>query len=110
MHPSRRPGFEATPQLREDRPGAGLGIGLFTAHIGPLILDRAPAGHVARVQAVLVLAHSVPLLATITLLGTVADVVGARPVLLVCGIALALAAGAALTSRTPTAADLVLPA
>ena len=86
--------------------GMGLGIGLFTAHIGPLILDRAPASHVARVQAVLVLAHSVPLLATITLLGTAADVVGARTVLVACALALTAAAGAALTSRALTAPGL----
>jgi hypothetical protein len=46
----------------------GLGIGLFTVHIGPLNLDRTPASHVARVQAVLVLAHAVPLLLTVTVL------------------------------------------
>lgn len=85
--------------------GIGLGIGLFTAHIGPLIRDRAPASHVARVQAVLVLAHSVPLLATITLLGTAADVVGAPTVLATCGLALAAAAAAALTSCALTAPE-----
>jgi hypothetical protein len=82
--------------------GTSLGIGIFTAHIGPLILGRTPASHLARVQAVLVLAHSVPLLATITVLGTAADVVGPRTVLLACGTALAVAAGAALTSGALT--------
>ena len=90
--------------------GIGLGIGLFTAHIGPLILGRTPETHLARVQAVLVLAHSVPLLATVTVLGTAADVVGTPAVLVACGAALALAAGPALTSRALTAPELATTA
>jgi MFS family permease len=76
----------------------GLGTGVFTAHIGPLILGQTPASHMSRVQAVLVLTQSLPLLATITLLGTAADVVGTPAVLVGCGIALAVAATAALAA------------
>jgi hypothetical protein len=83
----------------------GLGTGTFVAHIGPLILSQTPASHMSRVQAVLVLAQSLPLLATTTVLGTAADVVGASAVLVTCGAAVAVAAGTALASRAlaPTA-------
>jgi MFS family permease len=77
----------------------GLGTGTFVAHIGPLILSQTPASHMSRVQAVLVLAQSLPLLATTTVLGTAADVVGASAVLVTCGAAVAVAAGTALASR-----------
>jgi MFS family permease len=77
----------------------GLGTGTFVAHIGPLILSQTPASHMSRVQAVLVLAQSLPLLATNTVLGTAADVVGASAVLVTCGAAVAVAAGTALASR-----------
>jgi MFS family permease len=79
--------------------GIGLGTGAFVAHVGPLILGRTPASHMSRVQAVLVLAQSLPLLATNPVLGATADVVGAPAVLAACGAALAVAAGAALASR-----------
>jgi hypothetical protein len=52
---------------------------------------------------VLVLAQSLPLLGTITLLGTAADVVGTPAVLVACGIALAVAATVALTAPALTA-------
>jgi hypothetical protein len=81
----------------------GLGTGVFTAHIGPLILGQTPASHLSRVQAALVLAQTLPLLGTITLLGTAADVAGTPAVLVACGIALAVAATAALTSPALTA-------
>jgi hypothetical protein len=55
---------------------------------------------------VLVLALAVPLLLTVTVLGTAADVIGARSVLLACGTTLAIAAGTALISRTLTAPGL----
>jgi MFS family permease len=80
----------------------GLGTGVFVAHVGPLILGRTPASHMSRVQAVLVLAQSVPLLATNPALGAAVDVVGAPTVLVVCGAALAVSAGTALASRVRT--------
>ena len=76
----------------------GLGTGLFTTHLGPLLLGSAPVSHLARVQAVVLLAQSLPLIATNNLLGGLADVLA--PGLLVggCGIGLAAAAFAALRS------------
>jgi hypothetical protein len=70
----------------------GVGAGLFSAHIAPLVLGAAPAAHLARIQAVLVLVQSVPLLVTTNVLGRLADAGSASVVLLVCASALALAA------------------
>jgi hypothetical protein len=63
-----------------------------------LLLGSAPVSHLARVQAVLLLAQSLPLIATNNVLGGLADVL--TPGLLVggCGIGLATAALAALRS------------
>ena len=61
-------------------------------------------------QAVLVLAHSVPLLAIVTLLGTAADVVGAPTVLVASATTLAVAAGAAIGSRALIAPEPVASA
>jgi hypothetical protein len=76
----------------------GLGTGAFTAHIGPLILGQAPASHMSRVQAVVGVAQSLPLLVSNTVLGAAADVVGVPIVLVGCGVALAVAAAGALAS------------
>ncbi|GAA3917952.1 MFS transporter [Actinoplanes auranticolor] len=80
---------------------AGLGNGLFSAHIAPLVLEAAPATHLARIQAVLVLVQSVPLLVTNNALGGLADAGSASVVLLVCASALALA-----TALTAVCSDL----
>jgi hypothetical protein len=64
----------------------GLGSGLFSTHIGPLLLGSAPATHLSRVQALVTLVQSVSLLVTNNLLGNIARVGG--PVL-----ALAVSAG-----------------
>jgi hypothetical protein len=85
--------------------GIGLGTGIFVAHVGPLILGRTPASHMSRVQAVLVLAQSLPLLATHPALGASADVVGTPVVLTACGAVLAVAAGTALASRALASAQ-----
>ncbi|AGZ45169.1 MFS transporter [Actinoplanes friuliensis] len=69
----------------------GLGTGLFSAHIAPLVLGTAPSTHLARVQAVLVLTQSVPLLITNNVLGGIADRVPVSTVLLACAAALATA-------------------
>ncbi|MEV6815969.1 MFS transporter [Micromonospora sp. NPDC051296] len=78
----------------------GLGSGVFATHIGPLILAAAPVTHLARVQSVLVLAQSLPLLLTTNVLGSLADAVRAPAVLSGCAVVLATAALAALTSPT----------
>jgi MFS family permease len=77
----------------------GIGSGLFTAHVGPLILDGAPPTHLARVQSVLMLAQSLPLLLTNNALGSVSDLFDADVALAVCAVFLLVAA--ALGARSP---------
>ncbi|WP_431726851.1 MFS transporter [Verrucosispora sp. TAA-831] len=76
----------------------GVGSGLFATHVGPLILAAGPATHLARVQSVLVLVQSLPLLLTTALLGAVAEIAAAPTVLYGCAGALAASAVAALAS------------
>jgi hypothetical protein len=71
----------------------GVGSGLFATHIGPLLLGRAPDSHLARVQAVVVLAQNLPLLATTPVLGHLADATTTAVALTLCA---AVLAGAAL--------------
>jgi hypothetical protein len=83
----------------------GSGTGLFTSHVGPLILGQAPAGAAARVQALLVVAQSLPLLLGNAMLGALADGMGAAFVLTGSALLLAGVSGAALASpalRTAT--------
>ncbi|WP_129670182.1 MFS transporter [Phytoactinopolyspora endophytica] len=92
---------------------AGFGTGLFTTHIVPMILGRAPRSHVARVQAVVLMAQSFPLLVTNNGLGAVADVTRTAPVMFLCAVSLIGCALAALASRSlrqhTTARPLVRP-
>jgi MFS family permease len=85
----------------------GAGTGLFTAHVGPVLLERSPPGHVARVQAVLGVAQSLPLLAGTPLLGVLSDLAGAGPVLAGCAAVLTAAAGTAVVTGAlvPSADD-----
>ena len=80
---------------------AGTGTGLFSAHVAPLVLGAAPATHLARIQAVLVLVQSVPLLVTNNVLGGLADAGSAAMVLLACAVALSV-----VTTVTAVRSDL----
>ncbi|MEU3457258.1 hypothetical protein ABZ671_27185 [Micromonospora sp. NPDC006766] len=71
---------------------AGAGSGLFTTHVGPLILGGAPSTHLARVQSVLVLAQSLPLVITNNALGSLNDLFSASVILVVCATFLLAAA------------------
>ncbi|GIM80517.1 hypothetical protein Aco04nite_71130 [Winogradskya consettensis] len=71
----------------------GVGMGMFGTSVAPLVLGATPETHLARVQAVLVFAQSVPLLVTNNLLGAFADVVPAGFVLLTCAGLLAASVG-----------------
>lgn len=77
----------------------GAGTGVFTTHVGPLVLGAAPPTHLARVQAVLLLAQSVPLLGATGLLGVLVTQLGPGAVVAGCGVAVAAAAGLATRSR-----------
>ena len=88
------------PQLWAVVAGAviGVGSGVFATHIGPLILAATPVTHLARVQSVVVLVQSLPLLLTTNVLGSLADAVSVPAVLYACAGVLATTALAALTS------------
>jgi MFS family permease len=86
--------------------GTGVGNGLFAAHVAPLILGRTAGTHLARVQSVVVLAQSLPLLATNNVIGGLVDAVGAPATLGCCAAALAVAASMALRSTALRAAAL----
>lgn len=66
----------------------GLGIGLFSTHVGPLLLGSTPATHLGRVQAVVAMAQSLPLLISNFMLGALAQFTNAQVALTLCAIAL----------------------
>ncbi|MGW0789046.1 MFS transporter [Streptomyces sp. NPDC002911] len=66
----------------------GVGNGIFSAHIAPLILAAAPESHLSRIQAVLVLVQSLALLLMNNVLGIVADIEGAAVVVVSCAVLL----------------------
>ncbi|MGW7079786.1 MFS transporter [Streptomyces sp. NPDC054866] len=76
----------------------GVGNGMFSAHIAPLILTATPASHLSRVQAVLVLVQSLALLLMNNLLGTLADLAGPTVVTAACATLLVGAGLLGLTS------------
>jgi MFS family permease len=77
----------------------GIGAGAFASSLGPLVLGSAPPEYAARVQAVAALAQVLPVLVTSALLGYLADVEGARTVVLICAGATVLVAVLALGSK-----------
>jgi hypothetical protein len=79
---------------------AGAGMGLFTAHLAPLLIGHTPAGRVARVQSVVMLANAAPLLVTNLALGTLSETAGAAPV--IAGIGFATLGCAVLALVSPT--------
>ncbi len=48
----------------------GVGIGLFTSHLAPLFIRSTPKSHLTRLQSLLSLAQTVPLIASTNLLAT----------------------------------------
>ncbi|GIJ07821.1 MFS transporter [Micromonospora andamanensis] len=90
----------------------GVGSGCFATHVGPLVLAATPLTHLARVQAVLVLVQSLPLLVTTNALGLVVEVAHVAVVLHGCAGVLAATGLAALVvpalhrSRTEAAPQL----
>lgn len=72
----------------------GGGMGLFIAHIAPAVLSASPRTHMSRVQSIIALVQTVPILVTNNLLGWVSGRFDVSGALVVVGAAL-LAAGAA---------------
>lgn len=78
---------------------AGLGTGIFSGKVAPLMLVGVPESHTGRIQAAAVLAQMLPLLGANILLGWISDAVGPAPVIAGCGAATALIAALCLTRR-----------
>lgn len=77
----------------------GLGTGLFSTHIGPLILGRTPDTHIGRVQSVVAMAQIVPLLVTNFSFGALAQFAGAKTTLVLGSVSLFAVAAIALRSK-----------
>jgi MFS family permease len=68
----------------------GIGVGLFTSHLAPMFVASTPPTHLTRLQSLLVLAQTVPLLGSTNLVGAVAAS-SARLAILTCAGGTALA-------------------
>ena len=78
----------------------GLGLALFIAHAGPVIVARSPAGHLSRMQALLGVVQSVTLVATNALVGLLASLTGPAATTFAVAAGLAAAGVLAGTRRT----------
>lgn len=77
----------------------GLGNGLFSSHIGPLIMTVTPESHLSRIQALLTLVQSLPLLVMNNVLGNLAGLASVTLALTVCAVAVAGTGLLAVASR-----------
>jgi len=77
----------------------GVGVGLFTSHLAPLFVASTPRSHLTRLQSLLSLAQTLPLIVSMNLLGGVASA-GPRFAVLTCAAGTALAGAALLSSRS----------
>lgn len=68
---------------------AGLGTGVFSGKVAPLMLTLVPQSHLGRVQSAAVLAQMIPLLLANNLLGWISDAAGPVPTIACCGAATA---------------------
>ncbi|GAB3275380.1 hypothetical protein GCM10027456_65950 [Kineosporia babensis] len=80
----------------------GVGNGLFASHIAPLIMTVTPQSHLSRIQALLTLVQSLPLLLMNNVLGNLATFTGPALTLFICCIAVIATGLAALTSEPLT--------
>lgn len=78
---------------------AGAGTSLFTSHAGPILMGSAPQSHIARVQAVMLLAQNVPLLVANTAIGAIADSTSATLAALFCAAGIGTSACLAWRSQ-----------
>ena len=86
----------------------GIGVGLFTSHLAPLFVASTPRSHLTRLQSLLSLAQTLPLVASMNLLGGVAST-GARVAVLTCAAGTALAGATLLSSRSVRTAVVGVP-
>ncbi len=68
----------------------GLGLAMFIAHAGPVVVAWSPATHLSRMQALLGVVQSITLVATNVLVGLLASALGAAGATLVVAAALAV--------------------
>ncbi|MFC0624750.1 MFS transporter [Kribbella deserti] len=77
----------------------GSGIGLFTAHMGPLFVTATPRSHLIRLQSLLGLVQTLPLLVANSLIGALSARTSPQWAVAGCAVATTLAAIAVLSSR-----------
>lgn len=77
----------------------GLGTGAFTTQVGPLLLQASPTEYLSRVQAVLLVVQTAPLLVTLNVFGWLVDRTGAGEVVAGCAVVVFLAGLGGLASR-----------
>ncbi|WP_328330848.1 MFS transporter [Kribbella sp. NBC_00382] len=86
----------------------GVGVGLFTSHLAPLFVASTPRSHLTRLQSLLSLAQTLPLVVSMNLLGGVAST-GAQVAVLTCAAGTALAGATLLSSRSVRTAVVGVP-
>jgi hypothetical protein len=72
---------------------------MFACHIGPLLMTSVPDTHLSRMQALLTLVQSLPLLVANNALGALADIDGAMIAGGVCAVAVCVAGISGLVSK-----------
>jgi hypothetical protein len=77
----------------------GVGVGVFGAHLSPLFVASTPRSHLSRLQSLLVLVQTLPLVVSNHLLGVIAGV-SPRFAVLVCAGGLAGAGCCLVTVRS----------
>jgi MFS family permease len=86
----------------------GVGVGIFVSHLAPLFVASTPRSHLTRLQSLLALVQTLPLVASMNLLGGVATA-GPRIAVLTCAAGTALAGASLLSSRSVRAAMVGVP-
>ncbi len=76
----------------------GLGVGIFTSHLAPLFVASTPRSHLTRLQSLLALAQTLPLIASNNLLGGIATS-NPQYAVLTCAAGTALAGACLLTTH-----------
>ena len=86
----------------------GIGVGLFASHLAPLFVASTPRSHLTRLQSLLSLAQTLPLIASMNLLGGLATA-GPRVAVLACAAGTALAGATLLSARSVRTAVVGVP-
>ncbi|GAA3572066.1 MFS transporter [Kribbella ginsengisoli] len=86
----------------------GVGVGLFTSHLAPLFVASTPRSHLTRLQSLLSLAQTLPLIASMNLLGGLATA-GPRLAVLTCAAGTTVAGATLLSVRSVRRAVVGVP-